>query len=428
MKNIVKNPVNLRALVANGVSQIVEDGQSLSVLLPVMQQKIADRDKSLLQELCFGMLRTLPQLDWFASQLMQRLLTGKQRDLHYLILLGFYQLLYTRIPPHAVISETVNATVALKRPGFKGLVNGVLRQFQRQQQALCAASQQQPCHYLYPDWLLTRLQQLYPQNWQQIVHASNQHPPMWVRVNRQRISRDSWLQRWQELGKQAYPHPHSPDALRLETPGPVHQLPGFDQGWVSVQDVNAQRCVELLAPADQETILDMCAAPGGKTTHILELAPDTRVLALDIDRQRLVRVAENLRRLGMQAELQADDGRFPQQWSANRQFDRILLDAPCSATGVIRRHPDIKWRRHDDDIARLAALQAELLNSAWSCLKSGGTLLYATCSLLEQENQQQIDQFLATTPDAQLAAPVEQWLPEIDYGDGFFYAKLRKTQ
>lgn len=425
--NRMKTSHNLRALAAKIAFQVVEQGQSLSTILPAHQATLSGKDHALLQELSYGVLRTLSQLEWFASQLITRAITGKQRILHYLILTGFYQLLYTRIPPHAALSETVNGTVVLQRPAFKGLINGVLREFIRQKTRLQAIGAQHPSHYLYPQWLLSRLRQAFPENWQTLVHASNQHPPMWLRINSLQIQRDEWLDQWRQQGGNAFTHTQSPHALRLATPVSVYKLPGFHQGWFSVQDVNAQRCVELLAPQDGETILDLCAAPGGKTTHILQLAPGSEVMAVDVDSQRLTRVQDNLQRLGMQARVKTGDGRYPQQWCGNQQFDRVLLDVPCSATGVIRRHPDIKWLRRNEDIAGLVILQFSLLQAAWLCLKPGGTLLYATCSLLPEENHQQIARFLAVTPDAQLAAPEEQHLPEIDAGDGFFYAKLHKN-
>ena len=220
--------------------------------------------------------------------------------------------------------------------------------------------------------------------------------------------------------------------MRLETPAPVHALPGFNEGWVTVQDASAQGCVNYLLPEDGEQILDLCCAPGGKTTHILEVAPQANVMAVDVDEKRLSRVYDNLKRLGMKATVKQGDGRYPKQWCGEQQFDRILLDAPCSATGVIRRHPDIKWLRRDRDIAELAQLQAEILNATWSHLKSGGTLVYATCSILPEENQQQIAAFLARTPDAVLSEtgtpekPGRQNLPGAEDGDGFFYAKLIK--
>jgi 16S rRNA (cytosine967-C5)-methyltransferase len=255
---------------------------------------------------------------------------------------------------------------------------------------------------------------------------------MWLRVNRNHHSRDAWLALLEEAGHEGFTHPDYPDAIRLGSPLPVHALPGFDEGWVTVQDASAQGCITLLAPENGEQILDLCAAPGGKTTHILEAAPDAQVMAVDVDEKRLSRVYDNLKRLGMKAQVKQGDGRFPAQWCDGIQFDRILLDAPCSATGVIRRHPDIKWLRRDRDIPELAGLQREILDAVWPHLKSGGTLVYATCSILPEENSEQIRAFLERTPDAVLSGtgtpedPGKQNLPAAEEGDGFFYAKLIK--
>jgi 16S rRNA (cytosine967-C5)-methyltransferase len=427
----MKKATNLRSLAAQLIERVVDKGESLSAILPGAQKTLADKDGALLQELCFGVMRTLPQLEALIGKLMERTLTGKQRVLHYLIMVGLYQLLYTRVPAHAALAETVAGAEVLKRTALKGLINGVLRQFQRQQEELVAAVDQGPQRYWHPGWLLKRLQTAWPDQWQQIVDANNQRPPMWLRVNRQHHSRDAWLNLLQAEDKAAFPA-DAPDALRLESPAPVSQLPGFDQGWVTVQDLSAQRCALLLEPQNNEAILDLCAAPGGKTTHILEIAPQANVLAVDIDQQRLTRVHENLQRLGMQAEVRQGDGRTPAEWCGNQQFDRILLDAPCSATGVIRRHPDIKWLRRDRDIPELAALQREILNAVWPRLKSGGTMIYATCSILPEENHQQIAAFLAEHDDAAAEQLPEgqingwQVFPSVDGGDGFFYAKLIK--
>ncbi|MDU6079818.1 MAG: 16S rRNA (cytosine(967)-C(5))-methyltransferase RsmB, partial [Pantoea sp.] len=391
---------NLRSLAAQLIERVIDKGESLSAVLPAAQKKVGDKDGALLQELCFGVLRTLPQLEALIGKLMARPLSGKQRVLHYLIMVGIYQLLYTRVPAHAALAETVAGAEVLKRANLKGLINGVLRQFQRQQAELIAEVDHAPQRYLHPGWLLQRLQKAWPDNWQQIVDANNQRPPMWLRVNRQHHSRDSWLALLTESGKAAVADETAPDALRLEAPAPVGQLPGFADGWVTVQDLSAQRCALLLAPEDGEQILDLCAAPGGKTTHILEIAPKAQVMAVDVDAQRLTRVKENLQRLNMQAEVKQGDGRTPAAWCGERQFDRILLDAPCSATGVIRRHPDIKWLRRDRDIAELASLQREILDAIWPHLKPGGTLLYATCSVLPDENEAQIAAFLSRHADA----------------------------
>ncbi|WP_313621171.1 16S rRNA (cytosine(967)-C(5))-methyltransferase RsmB [Pantoea septica] len=424
---------NLRSLAAQLIERVIDKGESLSAVLPAAQKKVGDKDGALLQELCFGVLRTLPQLEALIGKLMARPLSGKQRVLHYLIMVGIYQLLYTRVPAHAALAETVAGAEVLKRANLKGLINGVLRQFQRQQAELIAEVDHAPQRYLHPGWLLQRLQKAWPDNWQRIVDANNQRPPMWLRVNRQHHSRDSWLALLTESGKAAVADETASDALRLEAPAPVGQLPGFADGWVTVQDLSAQRCALLLAPEDDEQILDLCAAPGGKTTHILEIAPKAQVMAVDVDAQRLTRVKENLQRLNMQAEVKQGDGRTPAAWCGERQFDRILLDAPCSATGVIRRHPDIKWLRRDRDIAELASLQREILDAIWPHLKPGGTLLYATCSVLPDENEAQIDAFLSRHADARAEAlPYGkisglQVFPTIDGGDGFFYAKLIKA-
>ncbi|HAK35001.1 MAG TPA: 16S rRNA (cytosine(967)-C(5))-methyltransferase [Pantoea sp.] len=424
---------NLRSLAAQLIERVIDKGESLSAVLPAAQKKVGDKDGALLQELCFGVLRTLPQLEALIGKLMARPLSGKQRVLHYLIMVGIYQLLYTRVPAHAALAETVAGAEVLKRANLKGLINGVLRQFQRQQAELIAEVDHAPQRYLHPGWLLQRLQKAWPDNWQRIVDANNQRPPMWLRVNRQHHSRDSWLALLTESGKAAVADETASDALRLEAPAPVGHLPGFADGWVTVQDLSAQRCALLLAPEDDEQILDLCAAPGGKTTHILEIAPKAQVMAVDVDAQRLTRVKENLQRLNMQAEVKQGDGRTPAAWCGERQFDRILLDAPCSATGVIRRHPDIKWLRRDRDIAELASLQREILDAIWPHLKPGGTLLYATCSVLPDENEAQIDAFLSRHADARAEAlPYGkisglQVFPTIDGGDGFFYAKLIKA-
>jgi 16S rRNA (cytosine967-C5)-methyltransferase len=428
----MKKNTNLRSLAALAIEQVLEQGQSLSNVLPVMQQKVADKDRALLQELSFGVLRTLSQLDWLINKLMARPMTGKQRSVHYLIMVGLYQLLHTRIPPHAALAETVEGAVAIKRPQLKGLINGVLRQFQRNQESLLEEFAATENRFLHPAWLVKRIKKAYPKQWQSVLDANNQRPPMWLRVNRNHHTRDEWLTLLEQAGMKGFAHEAYSDAVRLETPAPVFALPGFDEGWVTVQDASAQGCMNYLTPKNGEVILDLCAAPGGKTTHILEVAPEANVLAVDVDEQRLSRVYENLKRLGMKAEVKQGDGRYPSQWCGEKQFDRILLDAPCSATGVIRRHPDIKWLRRDRDIAELAQLQAEILDATWAHLKPGGTLVYATCSILPEENCEQISAFLKRTPDAALHEtgnaehPGVQNLPAAKEGDGFFYAKLIK--
>ncbi|GKX50644.1 16S rRNA (cytosine(967)-C(5))-methyltransferase RsmB [Budvicia aquatica] len=429
----MNNKYNLRAIAAKAIGQVLDHGQSLSAVLPDLQKTISDKDKGLLQELCFGTLRVLPELEGYLQQLMAKVMTGKQRPLHYLLMVGLYQLVYTRIPPHAAVAETVNGAVALKRPQMKGLINGVMRQFQRQQQELIEQAQTQNSRFLHPSWLLQRIQAAYPEEWPQIVEANNQKPPMWLRVNRQHHSRDEYLALLQQANIEAVGHLGYPDAIRLLSPSPVSTLPGFELGWATIQDASAQGCIPFLQPQNGEFILDLCAAPGGKTTHILEAAPEAKVMAVDIDENRLKRVHENLSRLNQQATVLTGDGRAPEKWCNDQQFDRILLDAPCSATGVIRRHPDIKWLRRNSDIAELVLLQKEIIHAIWPRLKSGGTMVYATCSILPEENKYQIDDFVSSHSDAQVVkigrsdSQYQQNLPSPEGGDGFFYAKLIKA-
>ncbi|MDC9590982.1 16S rRNA (cytosine(967)-C(5))-methyltransferase RsmB [Xenorhabdus sp. XENO-10] len=428
----MKNAYNLRSIAAKAITQVLEQGQSLSTIIPEFQQKVSDKDKALLQEICFGVMRVLPQLEWLISQLMAKPLKGKQRVFHYLIMVGIYQLIYTRIPAHAALAETVNGATNLKRPQLKGVINGVLRQFQRQQQVLIEQANNHISQHLHPKWLLERIQKAYPTNWQTIVDANNQKPPMWLRVNQLHHTANEYLALLEEANIKAELDINHSSAIRLLNPCPVSALPGFNQGWVTIQDRSAQGCAELLNPCDGESILDLCAAPGGKTTHILEIAPKSKVLAIDIDEQRIKRVKENLQRLNLHAVVKTGDGRLPHEWATDKQFDRVLLDAPCSAIGVIRRHPDIKWLRRNEDIDQLVTLQSEILDAIWPYLKQNGTLVYATCSILPQENSEQIKAFLARHSDAILSETGNsgtfgtQIIPEATGGDGFFYTRLTK--
>ena len=425
-----KSQPNIRAVCAQTIFNVLEQGHSLSATLTILNDKVADKDRALVQEICFGVMRVLPELNFYVHTLMNKVLTGKNRILHYLLLVGIYQILYTRIPEHAAVGETVSAVQSLKKIPFKGLINGVLREFLRQQTSLPQKFRQdikqQVGQTLHPSWLLNRLKQAYPQQWQAIVHANNQKPPMWLRVNQTHYSTQEYQQLLIEQRIETKICPDILCALQLLTPVNVNQLPYFDDGAVTVQDLSAQYAAYLLAPQDGEQILDLCAAPGGKTTHILEVAPKANVLAVDIDAGRVKRIYQNLARLKQQAEVKVGDGLTPEKWCAGQQFDRILLDAPCSATGVIRRHPDIKWLRRDSDIAQLTELQYAILSKIWHYLKVGGTLVYATCSILPDENKLQIERFLQVHGDAKLQGEIKQFLPAPEGGDGFFYAVLNK--
>ncbi|MCG6346590.1 16S rRNA (cytosine(967)-C(5))-methyltransferase RsmB [Vibrio fluvialis] len=424
--------MNVRAAAAQVLFQVVDKGQSLSMALPAAQQNIRPRDHALLQEICYGALRYLPRLESIANALMDNPLKGKQRVFHHLILVGIYQLSFMRIPAHAAVGETVEGAQDLKGPRLRGLINAVLRNYQRNQEQLDAqAVSHNAGKYGHPSWLLKLLQNAYPQQWEAIVEANNSKAPMWLRVNHQHHNRDAYQALLNNENIDSSVHSQAEDALKLAAPCDVTKLPGFEKGWVSVQDAAAQLSLHYLQPQDGELILDCCAAPGGKTAHILERTQGSEVVAIDCDDTRLKRVHDNLKRLNLSAKVVCGDARYPQEWWQGSQFDRILLDAPCSATGVIRRHPDIKWLRRAEDIAALAELQREILDAMWQQLKPGGTLVYATCSITPQENVLQVKDFLARTSDAQLVGseldnPGRQILPGEEDMDGFYYAVLTK--
>ncbi|OOR98990.1 16S rRNA (cytosine(967)-C(5))-methyltransferase [Haemophilus paracuniculus] len=422
-----------RAVSAQILLQVFDQGKSLSTLIPEAQSQVEARDLPLVQEIAFGVCRVLPRLERIISLLVEKPLKGKTRLVHCLLLVGLYQLLYLRVPAHAAVGETVNAIKPLKLDSFRALTNGVLRHFLREQESILAKVDQ---HWqtLHPEWLVNQLKKAYP-NWREIMEANNQKPPMWIRVNSQHSTAEDYAKLLGDLVKICDYPTACKEALRLEKAVSVAQLPHFDEGWATVQDCHAQWSASLLDPQNNETILDACAAPGGKTTHLLELAPNAKVTALDIEESRLKRVRENLQRLGQTAKVVCGDASQPEQWLASGEmFDKILLDAPCSATGVIRRHPDIKWLRKETDIAELVALQSKILNALWQRLKPNGTLLYATCSVLPAENREQIENFLASHSDAELvpmdfhgeSCIMKQFFPSENGGDGFFYAKLVK--
>lgn len=425
----------LRATAATLCYQVVDQGKSLSDVLPKAQSKLANSaDKALLAELCFGIMRHLPQLDFVSQQLMSKPLIKDLRPLQYLIYIGMYQLKYLRIPDYAAVGETVEAARLLKGKNLTKLINAVLREFQRRPELFEFADAPLPVQTNHPSWLVQQLQQAYPEQWLEIVAANQQKAPLWLRINVQQVSIEQFHTALADDGVEfSTPVALLPQAVLLARACDVTQLPGYDDGWFSVQDVSAQYAALLLAPQAGERVLDACCAPGGKTAHLLEQAPTAHVVALDRDEQRLQRVYDNLDRLQLHAHVIAADAAELGQWWDGQQFDRILLDVPCSAVGVIRRHPDIRWLRKKADIPALVATQQQLLQEVWRTLKPGGTLLYATCSILPEENAQQIEHFLQQTPDAQALPlapfhPHTTWqrLPGFEDGDGFFYAKLTK--
>ncbi|MFV3305147.1 16S rRNA (cytosine(967)-C(5))-methyltransferase RsmB [Pseudomonas sp. NY15181] len=429
---------NPRLAAARALAAVLAGRASLGSSLPTQLEKVEPRDRGLVQELAFGAARWQPRLSTLAARLLQKPFKAGDRDVEALLLVGLYQLLYTRIPPHAAIGETVGCADKLKKPWAKGLLNAVLRRAQRESETLLAEVDKDPAARLaHPRWLQKALKKSWPEQFEAICAANNAHPPMTLRVNRRHGSRDAYLEELNRVGFEATACEFSRDGINLVQPCDVRELPGFAEGRVSVQDEAAQLAADLLELAPGQRVLDACCAPGGKTCHLMEAESALAgVVAVDLEESRLVRVRENLERLQLKAELIAADARDTAKWWDGKAFQRILLDAPCSATGVIRRHPDIKLTRTAEDIEALAQLQGELLDALWATLEVGGVLVYATCSVMPQENSEQIAAFLGRTPGAReldLPGPWgikqphgRQLLPQQGGHDGFYYAKLIK--
>jgi len=430
--------VTPRAAALDCLLAVAEGGESLSRALPPLLAQIPEaRDRGLAQELSYGALRWYQRLEALLGELITRPLKPRDRDVLHAARLGAYELLYLDTPDYAVVNEYVELVKRRGKRWAGGLVNAVLRRLMREREALEALVDREPAaRYAYPHWLLGRLRAAHPDAWEGLLAAGNQRPPMTLRVNLSLGSRDAYLARLAEAGIEAEPHPLVTSAVSLATPVDVARLPGFAEGAVSVQDAAAQLAGSLLAPRPGERVLDACAAPGGKTAHLAETA-GISLDAMDIDAERLARVQENLDRAGARARLIAGDAANPAAWWDGQPYERILLDAPCSATGVIRRHPDIKLHRRPGDIDELVQRQAGILEALWPLLAPGGMLLYATCSVLPEENNRQLETFLACHVDAR-ELPIEAaWGRAVSVGrqiltgdsgmDGFYYAGLTKT-
>jgi len=416
----------------------VERGTALDAALSEAARGIPANQRSLTAELSYGTCRWYYRLAPVVDRLLERPLRARDRVLHALILVGLYQLLYTRIPAHAALAETVQAARLLGKPKAAGLVNAVLRRFQRESDSLLTEVDRDPAARLaYPEWLYESLTMAWPGQGRAVLEGGNERPPMTLRVNLLRTTRAEIAARLGAAGIASRPVAGVASALQLDSPLPVDEIPGFAQGEVSVQDAAAQLAARLLDAGPGQRVLDACAAPGGKTAHIAEAQPGlAELIAVDVDGARLQRVRENLDRLGLEAGLEVADVSTPQGGWADGGYDRILLDAPCSATGVIRRHPDIKLLRRASDIDRLSERQQRMLEVLWPLLRPGGILLYCTCSVLPAENALRVEAFLETHPDARahpLALPFGrpsgtgwQILPGDAATDGFFYARLEK--
>jgi 16S rRNA (cytosine967-C5)-methyltransferase len=398
--------------------------QSLSEQLAA---SLTAQERSAIQDLAYGSCRWLGRLRALLSELVRQ--PPGDAQVETLLLVALYQLQCTRAKPYAVVDFAVRTCQVLGYPAAKGLVNAVLRNFLRNRIALLERVDADPvARYSYPRWWIDAIQPAWPAEHDAILQAGNLHPPLTLRVNRRALSAQDYVAELAAAG--LHGQALGGHAVRVEPPVPVERLPGFERGWVSVQDLAAQYAAPLLKLEPGQRVLDACAAPGGKTGHLLE-ACDVSLTALDRDPVRLERVRQTLARLRLQARVECADAGRPEQWWDGAPFDRILLDAPCTASGVVRRHPDVKWLRRPDDVPHFVAEQERLLATLWRTLAPGGTLLYVTCSVFPAENQQQIAGFLRTHPDAHLLALPDlpgsggQLLPNAQH-DGFFYAPLQK--
>ena len=423
-----------RVVATRVLDAVLHRGRSLKGELATSLAALPDpRDRALVEAICFAVLREGARFDAALAAWLPRPLAKRDRELRVLLLAGFAQLDPLGLPPHAAVAATVEAARVLGRQHQSGLVNALLRRALREGLPPLEPRAQ------WPQWLCRRIEQDWPAHADATFAASVQAPPLWLRVNRRRSARDDYREQLRQVGIESTSDPRLGEALRLDMPVPVAALPGFADGAVSVQDGAAQRVADALAPAAGARVLDACAAPGGKSAHLLERDPGLRLTALDIDPSRLRQVRETFERLQLaaHAELHAADATDLDSWWDGTPFDAVLLDAPCSATGIVRRQPDVLLHRRESDLVALGEIQAALLDALWRTLAPGGVLLYATCSILQSENATQVNAFLARTPDA-VAEPLDeqfghasgagrQRLPGEDGMDGFFYARLCKS-
>lgn len=431
--------INVRALAAQVLAPLLRQHGSLSTHLPAHLAHCPERDRALLQQLCYGTMRELFRLEQLANHFLRKPFKQQDLDIHALLLIGLWQLRSSRIPAHATLNETVDACAALNKPWASKLLNAILRRYQREQKQAEEALAQDPAfQWNHPQWMISKLQHNWPEHWQSILQANDQQAPMTLRVNKRLLTREKALQKLQEADIPAAACQFSDDGIGLDSPCDVSALPGFAEGELSVQDEAAQLAAGLLAAENGQRVLDACAAPGGKLCHLLEQNTHLQdVIAVELEPERGQRIHDNLHRLGLQlgCEVLTADA-SSQDWWDGQLFDRILIDAPCSGTGVIRRHPDIKFLRRGEDIAALASVQLSILNNLWTMLQPGGRLVYATCSIFGQENERVIERFIKQHPDA-IHQPIDapwgearpfgrQLFPQPDGHDGFYYAVLDK--
>lgn len=428
---------NVRAIAAAVLDHIVAGGYSLKEAIAEEDPDLSPRDQAFLRELVYGVCRHYWTLAFFADQLMSKPLKPKETLVRQIIHVGLYQLLHCRLPEYAAIAETVAAVKITKKLWAVGLVNAVLREFQRSEGELHELlATNEIAKYSHPKWLIKRIKNAWPEDFDAIFQANNQHAPLTIRVNRIQQSREEYVSACEADELSVELHPHAKFGLTLTKQVGVEQLPKFWQGACSVQDAASQLIEPLLDLKPGQRVLDACAAPGGKTTLLLEAEPSLKVVSVDNVDTRVKKIHENLERLNLNAEVKVGDCLVPDEWWDGETFDRILIDAPCSATGVIRRHPDIKLLRRKSDIVELVAVQSQILGALWPLLKSGGRLLYTTCSILPEENEQIIAEFLDQYADAksvEINLPCGkprkvgvQLLPGDADMDGFYYAVLER--
>ncbi len=431
-----KNLQNPRLAALKALSEVLDLNRNLAESEALSQIRDS-RDNAFARHLTYGVLRWLTALEWLAGQLLTKPVKKRERDVQRLLLLGLQQLWHDQTASHAAVNETAECARLLGKPWAVGLINAVLRRFQREQEQLLGKLEQVPQRFAHPAWMLKEIQQDWPGNWQSIVDANNKQAPLWLRINRQRADDSVLRQDLKTAGFEIADHPYASDAISISPPAAVGKIPDFERGWLSVQDPAAQLARDLLDPQDGERILDACAAPGGKTAHLLESCPGIELTVLDRQEQRVEQIQQTLNRLGLTADTLVADATAVESWWKGEKFHKILLDAPCSATGVIRRHPEIKWLRSSEQVEAAVQLQAGLLTALWPLLETGGILIYATCSIFDRENNQQIHRFLEQHTDAVAEKPAVEWgvvrphgrqiMPGGNRMDGFFYAVLRKT-
>ena len=437
--NTLPKTDNARLLAVWGLLQVQQKGQSLNTLLPIINEQLVSKNYAFSAECCYGVCRQYFFLEALLSLLLTKKLKHKDQDIQLILLLGLYQLTFMDVAPHAAISETVNLCRLVSKKWATKFTNAILRRFQREQKALLEQVEKSQGHWALPPWMISKIKSQWAGFDQQIAWSYRQKPPMNIRIDTTKISRDAYLNKLKEQGIEAKKSTLSPVGLSLAKPLPVNQLNGFSEGFCSVQDHGAQLAAILLNPQAGDRILDACAAPGGKSLHLLQMAKNNiKLTSIDNQLERLKLIEQNLTRANLNATVICADAANPQGKWSEQQYDRILLDVPCSASGVIRRHPDIKLLRKAEDIQPLVEIQAQILEQMWSLLKVGGHLLYVTCSIFETENEQQIKNFLTHHQNAQhldLADNIgikqsygRQLLPLSADHDGFYFALLTKKQ